>query len=190
MSTRTHAAILPSNIETLFANALKDYAIQTGDDLATHPLFSKIKSCDSVESIAAVLQEQADAFHKFRKRDQKVAKWLEPTINVINMLSGTLSEAVSLAFPPGKVIFAGIGILLVAFQGVNASYDVLDGLFESISHFLMRLKIYSEIPSTPAIAEIIAKILIELISVLALATKEVKQGRLSEYIFSYESLFL
>jgi hypothetical protein len=67
-----------------------------------------------------------------------------------------------------------------AVKDVGASYDALVDLFESIEHFLNRLEIYTKIPSTVAITEIIVKILVELLSTLALATKQIKQGRLSK----------
>jgi hypothetical protein len=49
-------------------------------------------------------------------------------------------------------------------------------LFKSIGNFLKCLEIYTKIPPTMAITEIVVKILTELLSALALATKEVKQG--------------
>jgi hypothetical protein len=55
-------------------------------------------------------------------------------------------------------------------------------LLESIGHFLNRLEIYTEIPHTKAMDEMIVKILVELLSTLASTTKETKQGRLSESI--------
>jgi len=64
------------------------------------------------------------------------------------------------------------------------SYDTLVDLLESIEHFLKRLDIYTEIPPTPAVDELVAKIIVELLSTLALATKELKQGRLSESLFA------
>ena len=63
-----------------------------------------------------------------------------------------------------------------------ASYEPLFDLLESIDHFLNRLDIYTRIPPTPAMDEIVAKIMVELLSTLALATKELKQGRSSEFI--------
>jgi hypothetical protein len=45
---------------------------------------------------------------------------------------------------------------------------------------LKRIDIYTKIPPTKAMTEIIVKILVLLISTLAVATKQVKQGRLSE----------
>ena len=55
-------------------------------------------------------------------------------------------------------------------------------MLESIAHFLNRLKIYTEIPPTEAMNEIIVKILVELLSTIASTTKETKQGKLSESI--------
>jgi hypothetical protein len=63
-----------------------------------------------------------------------------------------------------------------------ASYEPLFDLLESIEHFLNRLDIYTRIPPTPAMDEIVAKIMVELLSTLAMATRELKQGRSSEFI--------
>jgi hypothetical protein len=66
--------------------------------------------------------------------------------------------------------------------GVLDDYSALADLLESIGHFLNRLQIYTEIPPTEAMNEMVVKILVELLSTLALTTKETKQGRLSESI--------
>jgi hypothetical protein len=71
-----------------------------------------------------------------------------------------------------------------AAKGVIDSYDALVDLLESIENFLSRLDIYTQIPPSPAMDEIVVKILVELISTLAVATKELKQGRTSESILS------
>ncbi|KAH9034816.1 hypothetical protein EDB85DRAFT_959522 [Lactarius pseudohatsudake] len=92
-----------------------------------------------------------------------------------------LGEGVGLPFPPAKAIFAGIGILLAAIKDVSASYDALVDLFESTENFLRRLDIYTKIPPTTAMTEIIVKILVELLSTLALATQQVKQGRFKKF---------
>ena len=55
-------------------------------------------------------------------------------------------------------------------------------MLESLGHFLNRLKIYTEIPPTEAMNEMTVKILVELLSTLALTTKETKQGKLSESV--------
>jgi len=62
---------------------------------------------------------------------------------------------------------------------MRESYDTLVDIFECIENFTSRLKIYTEIRPTPAMIEMMVKIMIELLAVLALATKQIKQGRLS-----------
>ena len=68
-----------------------------------------------------------------------------------------------------------------AVKDVSASYDALVDLFESIENFLSRLEIYTKIPLTPPMADIIVKIMVEVLSTLALATKQVRQGMLSRF---------
>ncbi len=68
---------------------------------------------------------------------------------------------------------------------IDSSGALLE-LFEVIEHFLRRLDIYTTIPPTiamTAITSTVVKILVELLSVLALATKQLKQGKLSESVF-------
>ncbi len=69
-----------------------------------------------------------------------------------------------------------------AASDVSSSYDSLVDLFECLGNFLKRLQIYTSIPFTPSMTDIIVKIMGELLSVLALATKQVQQGRLSKWI--------
>ena len=60
------------------------------------------------------------------------------------------------------------------------SYDTLVDLLESIEHFVMRLDIYTRVTHTPTLDEMANKIIVELLSTLALVTKELKQGRMSK----------
>jgi hypothetical protein len=68
-----------------------------------------------------------------------------------------------------------------AFKDVRNSYDALIELLESIELFLFRLDIYKKISLTVAMTERLVKILVEVLSILALATREVRQGKLSEF---------
>ena len=71
-----------------------------------------------------------------------------------------------------------------AFKGVCADFDVLVDFLESIELFLKRLDIYTKVTPTPAMNEVMVKIMVELISTLALVTKQIEQGRTSEFVFS------
>jgi hypothetical protein len=66
----------------------------------------------------------------------------------------------------------------------------LADLLESIGHFLNRLEIYTEIPPTEVMNEMVVKILVELLSTLASTTKGMKQGKLSESIVGEGSYYI
>ena len=53
-------------------------------------------------------------------------------------------------------------------------------LLESMENFLRRLEIYTKIPPTVPMAEMVVKILVELLSTFALVTKQIKEGKSSE----------
>jgi hypothetical protein len=59
---------------------------------------------------------------------------------------------------------------------------VLIDIFVRIENFFKRLESYTEVPPTAAMTDTIVKIMIEVLSILAIATKEVNQGRSSESI--------
>jgi hypothetical protein len=60
---------------------------------------------------------------------------------------------------------------------------VLVKLFERIESFFERLKVYTGVPPSPAVTDALAKIMAEVLSFLALATKGIKQGRMSGSAF-------
>ena len=66
-----------------------------------------------------------------------------------------------------------------------ASHDTLIHLFERINFFLQRLKGYTGIPLTNDSTELLGKIMAQLLSILALSTKAVTNGRISELVRSF-----
>ena len=69
-------------------------------------------------------------------------------------------------------------------EDVSASHGVLLDLFERIQAFLTRLNIYSGIPPTAEMTAILVKIMSEVLSILALSTKEMQERRISEVHFT------
>ena len=76
-----------SSFQDLFNAALQDYENQTGTKLVEHPLAKELESRDCVESITAVLQEQAHIFREFRGDDGKLMKSLKSSVDVLYTLS-------------------------------------------------------------------------------------------------------
>ena len=46
--------------------------------------------------------------------------------------------------------------------------------------FIRRLEVYTEVPLTTEMMETIIMIMVEVLTILGIATKEIKQGRMSE----------
>ena len=67
-------------------------------------------------------------------------------------------------------------------KGALNDYDTLADLLELVEQFLNRLDIYIKIPPTVSRTEVIVRILVQVLSILALATKQLQQGRLSESV--------
>lgn len=104
--------------------------------------------------------------------------------------------------PPAKAVIAALGILFAvrailmllytfpcdtqvsqAVKDTYTNHDALVDLLESIDHLLIRADIYTRVPPTPAMDEMMFNIMVELLSTLALATKELKLGRSRGSIF-------
>ena len=77
-----------------------------------------------------------------------------------------------------------------AAKGIISNCDTLIDLLESIEYFLNRVNFYTRIPPTPAIDEIVVKILAELIYTLAEVTERLKQRRSSESVVADVFLLL
>ena len=67
-----------------------------------------------------------------------------------------------------------------AAKGVRNSQDTLVDIFERIENFLQRLEIYTQVPPTTEMMDTIIQIMAEILTILGIAMKEIKQGRISE----------
>jgi hypothetical protein len=92
----TAASSSESYFQAIFQDALKSYQKQTKKDLLAHPLAYQLQSCNSTAAILAVLQDQVREFDKSRCGDERLTKWLGPTVNVLYAFSATISGGVSL----------------------------------------------------------------------------------------------
>ncbi|KAI9438881.1 hypothetical protein BJY52DRAFT_1217340 [Lactarius psammicola] len=182
MSQTLATTTASSRFQAIFHAALKSYQKQTKKDLLAHPLSSQLQSCDSTSAILAVLQDQVREFDGSRSGDGRLTRWLVPTVNVLYAFSAAVSEGVGLVFSPGKVIFAGIGVFLLAAKDVAASKDALAELFERMEFFFKRLETYTEITPTAAMTDIITEIMVEVLTIFGIATKELRRGPAKKFL--------
>jgi len=121
-----------SHFGVLFESALQDYQKQTGMTLAEHPFAEQLQNYQSVESVTALLQGQAQTLGEFKGSD-RVMKSLKSIASILFSLSAStalggafglvrlkvlIRFSVSLTLPiqplpPIKAINAAIAVLLV-----------------------------------------------------------------------------
>ncbi|KAH9033932.1 hypothetical protein EDB84DRAFT_83913 [Lactarius hengduanensis] len=181
MSSSPKTSSSSSDFVSILDAALSEYNKKTGKDLLGQPLTADLGRCASVDDILTILQHHANAFEQFRRGDHRLMKWIGSSVHVFDALSATFSESIGLAFPPAKAIFVGIGVLLSVAKDVRESHDVLVGLFERIGDFFRRFSVY--VQNSPAIelAEVLVKVVVEVLCILSIATKEMEQSRTKTY---------
>ena len=73
-----------------------------------------------------------------------------------------------------------------AAKDVRAGQEALVEIFERIETFLRRLEIYCSVPPKGEMMDTITTIMIEILRILAIATKDIKQGRMSKsFLYEY-----
>jgi hypothetical protein len=85
-----------SNYQFIFDSALETYKKKTGKDLTSDPLLRRLETCDSPDSITAILQEQLLRPDQPRSRGEKLLTWLNPTITALHAFSETIGGGVGL----------------------------------------------------------------------------------------------
>ena len=85
-----------SSFQSIFNAALKAYQKKTNSDLLAHPLAAQLQACSSPDDIFAILQDKVNEFDQSTSRDERLSRWLNPTINILLAFSATLSEGVGL----------------------------------------------------------------------------------------------
>jgi hypothetical protein len=85
-----------SSFTNIFDAASNEYKKLTKHDLHTHPFAAVLDTCDSPEAVLNVFRDQACAFDEFCRGDDRLMKWLNPTVNIISTFSATLGEGIAL----------------------------------------------------------------------------------------------
>jgi hypothetical protein len=67
-----------------------------------------------------------------------------------------------------------------AAKDVRASQDTLVDIFERVGMFFRRVEIYTEVRPTTEMMDLITQIMVEVLSILGIATKNIKQSRISK----------
>ena len=64
-------------------------------------------------------------------------------------------------------------------MNVRKSHETLVDIFERIESYFQRIQIYTQVPVTMEMMDTIIQIMVEVLTILGIATKEMKQSRIS-----------
>jgi hypothetical protein len=79
-----------AGFQALFESALQAYENKAGVSLSQHPLAIKLHSCDTVEAITDLFQDQVQAFNHFQGSD-RIMKSIKMTVSVLSKVASTAS---------------------------------------------------------------------------------------------------
>jgi hypothetical protein len=96
----------PSALQSLLEDAIKKYKMQVGTSLIENQLATQLETCDSVESVAAVLEERVQAFREFLGRDRhpKMMKSIRRVVHVLHTISTGLGGALQVGHGIGSIV--------------------------------------------------------------------------------------
>ena len=96
MTTVPSTSASQSNFVSIFNAALETYKRKTKKNLASHPLLPSLQSCDSPDAVLTVLREQIPLFSQPPNGDDRLTKWVAPTVNVLYSFSATIGGGIGL----------------------------------------------------------------------------------------------
>ncbi|KAI9825547.1 MAG: hypothetical protein M1826_006937 [Phylliscum demangeonii] len=167
-----------SQSSLIWADALSQYTKTTGKPL----LDARFSELRSAEDLCNALEQQQSRFFEFRSKRAKIFKALSGTLTVVELLIKTGSGYASTAFPPSPSIFGAVTYLIEAARGVSAAYDAIISLFETMKESTCRLSVHLQQDISPELRKIVTEILASFVSIFAMSTEYINQGRAVKYL--------
>ncbi|KAI9828917.1 MAG: hypothetical protein M1826_005840 [Phylliscum demangeonii] len=162
----------------IWADALRQYIETTGKPLRD-ARFSELRSA---KDLCNALEQQQSSFSEFRSKKVKIFKALSGTLTVVELLVKIGSGYASTAFPPSSLIFGAVTYLIEAARGVSAAYDAIISLFETMKESTCRLSVHLQQDIPPELRKIVTEILVSFVSICAMSTDYINQGRTLKYL--------
>jgi hypothetical protein len=150
---------------------------------------------EKIQGLTSSLSSVVTGLHSLSGIVNKTAS----LVSVTHHPSDLLTWPLQVPFPPAQAVLTGIDVLLTVahvrplnmlFDQVScdirlcqtasdflSSYNALIELFERLMRFLKRLEIYMEIQLTTMMKDTIVEIMFEILSVVALAAKQIKNEK-------------
>ncbi|KAJ5415509.1 NACHT and TPR domain protein [Penicillium sp. CMV-2018d] len=158
--------------------AIRKYHEITGETLAVDFL----TNIRTVSDLTKEIDEKNIAFAEFREKRGAIFDALETALIPVQLFTNLAAgEAVSMVFPPSRLVFGAVMHLVGAAKGVSASYDAIQDLMQMLQDFTVRLSAYTQEAIPEALNDKLSDIIVTLIEIFALSSKTIRRGRLLKY---------
>ncbi|KAK7450628.1 hypothetical protein VKT23_012938 [Stygiomarasmius scandens] len=139
---------------------------------------AKMQEFRTKKDVLEYIEKPSTEFEKFKKKGQKIMKYLMPVIDIVGLLSNTVGEATALVFQPSKAIFTGIAMLVQEVKATSGMYDVVSDMLENLSDILARFKVHTQTSMGMELVEIYIRSMAQVLYIIGLITQVVKKGHL------------
>lgn len=169
--------------QAIWQKALKEYKIQTGNDLDNDEKIQKWKNIQTPEAFSQAVDEISTPFENYRDKHKKTRNILKACVKPIQAVDSIVTSALSATpFAPAATVF-GAGIFLInACENVSTAYDCVQELLGQCQEFTERLKVYAKTKITENSLKKVTAILSCLLEVFGQCEKVIKSSRLSLYL--------
>ncbi|KAI9829183.1 MAG: hypothetical protein M1826_005778 [Phylliscum demangeonii] len=190
-------------ISLIWADAVSQYYKTTGINLHD----ARSPKPRSAEDLLEQVDRQQATFAEFRNKRAKIFKVLSGTLTPVELLGNLAAGGASMAFPPSSLVFGAVTYLIdvrislhpaspalaywaqltlgngpKAAHGVSAAYDAIIALFSTMKEFTCRLSVHLQQEISPELQKIVTEIFVALMSICAMSTKYIKEGRVLKYL--------
>ncbi|KAL3480754.1 NACHT and TPR domain protein [Aspergillus californicus] len=163
-------------LSKIYQRAVDRYQEITHEILDVHFL----QSIQTVDALINEIDKQNTTFKEFREKRKDICDAISLALVPVQRFMDLAGQG-AYAFPPSCVVFGAVSCLIGAAQGVSTSYESIQDLMGSLKEFTVRLKTYSQEEISEDLSERLSEVLVALIEIFALSTKEVRRGRLRKF---------
>ncbi|KAI5885793.1 uncharacterized protein SCHCODRAFT_02556014 [Schizophyllum commune H4-8] len=178
---RVQVATLTGGIESLWAEALEKYHRDTGIDL----LAQDSAPFTSAEALSAFIESNR---HDFERLGTWGPRWLQfriaPLATILQGLCTVAGDSVSVVFPPGKIIFTALGLLMKAAVAAREDLDAAGRAIDIIYYHLRAIAHVSSASMPSILTEVCVEILCQVLVVLGIIHKLQEDGVLRSWFSS------
>ncbi|TFY72970.1 hypothetical protein EVG20_g53 [Dentipellis fragilis] len=178
----SHLERVDNQFPEIWKASIKQYEADTKNNLMHAS--RGLADITSADELLGIIDDKQKNFMEYRKRGAKIKGALKPVLDIVGPLADAAGEGVALVFPPGKVIFVTVKLLVDATHNVKAHYDAIIDTFERMESFLLHCCMYLGHGGNISddLRQKLGKILVHLLSIIGIVTKEMKKGQLRHFI--------